>query len=193
MLTRMTTRRRRDKAATRAALLDAARLRFSRQGFDGVGVREIAADAGVDAALVFRYFGSKRELYAQAMRPEVPDVPHGGPDRPAGEIAADLLREVVLADRGPAGEHPLVAMLRSSGRADVREQLRVRICDEHLAGFAERLPGDDAALRAEMLGALLLGLGVMRSVVGSPALTGAGPARIEELFSAMAAPLTRDQ
>ena len=43
--------RRRDRAATRAALLDAARIRFAAQGFDGTGLREIAAEVGVDPRL----------------------------------------------------------------------------------------------------------------------------------------------
>ena len=44
-------RRRRDAAATREAILEAATRRFATQGYGGAGVREIAADAGVTAAL----------------------------------------------------------------------------------------------------------------------------------------------
>ncbi|WP_437821612.1 helix-turn-helix domain-containing protein [Sorangium sp. So ce1078] len=43
-------------ARTRAALLDAARWLLSRRGYDQLGTREIGARAGVDAALVQRYF-----------------------------------------------------------------------------------------------------------------------------------------
>ncbi|WP_017571412.1 TetR/AcrR family transcriptional regulator [Nocardiopsis halotolerans] len=185
--------RRRDRAATRAALLDAARLRFSRHGYDGTGVREIAADAGVDPALVFRYFGSKKELYARAVRPEVPEGLADDTGRSAAELADTLLHEVVLADwEEYGGEHPLLAMLRSSGHADVREQLRAQVCDGYLRTFAERLPEGAPELRAEMLGALLLGLGVMRSVVGSPALTAAPSEETRALFARMVAPLVEE-
>ncbi len=194
MLTSMTPTRRRDKAATRAALLDAARLRFARQGYDGTGVRDIAADAGVDPALVFRYFGSKKELYAQAVRPEVPQGAHDRAGGSAADLADTLLQEVVFADWDAyGGEHPLLVMLRSSSRTDVREQLRSQVCDGYLSRFAERLPDDSPELRAEMLGALLLGLGVMRSVVGSPALNSAAPERTRELFARMAAPLVGEE
>lgn len=40
---------------------------FARAGYDGVGVREIAGDAGVTAMLVNRYFGSKEQLFAEAV------------------------------------------------------------------------------------------------------------------------------
>lgn len=48
----------------RKALLVAAMSWFSRCGFDGTGLRAIAADAGVDMALVARLFGSKAELWS---------------------------------------------------------------------------------------------------------------------------------
>ena len=53
---------------TRAAILVAARSRFADQGFAGTTIRAVAADAGVDGALVHHYFGSKDELFVAAMR-----------------------------------------------------------------------------------------------------------------------------
>jgi len=55
----------RDAAGTRARILEAAKLRFCQRSYEQVGVREIAADANVDAALVNRYFGTKEELFAE--------------------------------------------------------------------------------------------------------------------------------
>src|SRR5215471_16584536 len=57
--------RRRNAAATRAAILASARKSFARAGYDGAGVREIASGAGVTAMLVNRYFGSKERLFAE--------------------------------------------------------------------------------------------------------------------------------
>lgn len=166
--------RRRDRAATRSALLDAARIRFATIGFDRTGVRDIAGDVGVDPALVFRYFVSKEQLYAEAMYLEIPKRVAADPHRPVVSIVDALLRDVVFED-WPAfgGEHPLLAMLRSSGHAAVRDQLRAQLCDDYLRDMTARLDGPDAALRAELIGAVLLGLGVMRSVVGAPAVSGA--------------------
>ncbi|MBV2363660.1 TetR/AcrR family transcriptional regulator [Streptomonospora nanhaiensis] len=186
--------RRRDRAATRAALLDAARLRFGRHGYDGTGVRDIAADAGVDPALVFRYFGSKERLYAEAVRAEVPAGLAADRRRPLEAITADLLHDVVFADWSAYdGEHPLLVMLRSSGRDHVREQLRTRVCEDYLGEFTRRLEGPDAHLRAELLGALLLGMGVMRSLVGSPALGEASFGQARPLVDRVVAALARNE
>ena len=59
--------RRRNAAATREAILASARLAFAQSGYDGAGVREIAAGAGVTAILVNRYFGSKENLFAEVI------------------------------------------------------------------------------------------------------------------------------
>jgi len=49
--------------ATRELILDAAEDLFSKHGFYGVTIREVAREAGVDTALVHYYFGAKRELF----------------------------------------------------------------------------------------------------------------------------------
>ena len=56
------------KTATRAAILDAAKKLFAAKGFNAATVRDICEEAGVNIALVSRYFGSKRELYAEVCR-----------------------------------------------------------------------------------------------------------------------------
>ena len=53
----------RNASATRDAMLAAARERFARHSYDDVGLRDVARDAGVDAALISRYFGSKEDLF----------------------------------------------------------------------------------------------------------------------------------
>ncbi|MDX6741431.1 TetR/AcrR family transcriptional regulator [Actinocorallia sp. A-T 12471] len=182
--------RRRDRAATRAALLDAARRRFGRQGYEGTGLREIAADVGVDPALIPRYFGSKRALYAEAVHVEIPSGLAADVNAPVPHLADALLREVVFGDwPGFDGEHPLVAMLRSAGHSDVRDLLRHQLCDGYLNALSGRLDGPDAALRAELLGALLIGMGVLRSVVGSPALSDATYEQLRPLVARLSAAL----
>src|SRR3984893_18627710 len=60
-------KRPRNAVATREAILQSALVAFSRHGYDGIGVREIAQTAGVTAVLVNRYFGSKEGLFAAAV------------------------------------------------------------------------------------------------------------------------------
>jgi len=59
--------RRRGESGTREAILAAGRDQFARDGFRGATVREIAAQAGADAALVAYFFGSKAGLFAAAV------------------------------------------------------------------------------------------------------------------------------
>ena len=59
--------RSRDAAASKDALLQAAQSLFGQQGFEGTTIREIGERAGVDAALIARYFGSKADLYIAAV------------------------------------------------------------------------------------------------------------------------------
>src|ERR1700675_1690869 len=84
----MSTKRPRNAAQTRADILAAARHRFATDGFERTTLRAIAADVGVDAALVIRYFGSKQDLFATATEfaIKLPDLSHADP-----EDIADML------------------------------------------------------------------------------------------------------
>ncbi len=62
------TGRRPGKPDTRTHILNVAARAFRRDGFTDVSVRGIARDAGVDPALVHRYFGSKRELFLASVQ-----------------------------------------------------------------------------------------------------------------------------
>ncbi len=78
----MAPQRPRNAAQTRADILSAARRRFATEGFERTTLRAIAADVGVDAALVIRYFGSKQDLFATATEftIELPDLSGADPD-----------------------------------------------------------------------------------------------------------------
>src|SRR3546814_16792857 len=69
-MARTTTIRKRDATATRAAILTAARDRFLRDSYDSVGLRDIANGAGVDVALIGRYFGGKEGLFREVVLDE---------------------------------------------------------------------------------------------------------------------------
>ncbi|MDX2092637.1 MAG: TetR family transcriptional regulator [Kofleriaceae bacterium] len=58
--------RSRDAEASRAAILAAARQRFAADGYERATIRAIAADAGIDPAMVIRYFQNKEKLFAEA-------------------------------------------------------------------------------------------------------------------------------
>src|SRR3954447_23779026 len=106
-------KRKRDAAATREAILEAATRRFADQGYERAGVREIAADAGVTAALVNRYFGSKERLFAEAIERAL-DMGHLPSGRRAN-LADHLARVMVYGhqDSGDRGHIPLLLLLHS--------------------------------------------------------------------------------
>ena len=67
-MTRTTRGRRPGSPDTRAAILASARTLFADRGFGGTTIRAVAADAGVDAALVHHYFGTEADLFMAALQ-----------------------------------------------------------------------------------------------------------------------------
>ncbi|MFB4318301.1 TetR family transcriptional regulator [Actinomadura sp. 21ATH] len=178
--------RKRDRAATRARLLEVARLRFAQGGYDATSVRDVAKDAGVDATLIFRYFGSKKGLFEEAMATDGPDLLDGPPE----ELVARMVQTVIFKDwTSHGGEHPLVALLRSSAHDDARQQMREEVCNGYVRVLAEMAEGPDAELRAELLSAWLVGLGILRSVVGTPAVSEAEASDLAPYVEAVASAL----
>ena len=84
--------RKRDAEATRAAILEAAKTQFALQGYDCTVLRDIAREAGVDVALVKRYFGGKEALFLEALNASFGTDDVRGWDRAtfAHEVAAVL-------------------------------------------------------------------------------------------------------
>ncbi|MFZ5446507.1 MAG: TetR/AcrR family transcriptional regulator [Myxococcota bacterium] len=87
------TTRARQKAATAAAVLEAARDEFERAGFEGANLRAIAARAGVTAGTVLHHFGDKKELLHAALFDELDRTLRAALERPgAGPLTAQLSR-----------------------------------------------------------------------------------------------------
>lgn len=186
----MTEQRKRDRPATRARLLEAARLRFARDGYDATSVRDIAGDAGVDPTLIFRYFGSKQALFGEATATATEQAAVDLLDGPPEQLAARMVRAVVFQDWSRyGGEHPLVAMLRSSAHQDAKQRIREEVCNTYVQALEDLTEGTDAQLRAELLSAWLVGLGILRSVVATPALSKAQAADLAPYLEAVATSL----
>jgi TetR/AcrR family transcriptional regulator, transcriptional repressor for nem operon len=56
------------KPGIRRRILESARRLFNRRGFTEVTIDEVMADAGLSHGGFYRHFGSKEELYAEAVR-----------------------------------------------------------------------------------------------------------------------------
>ena len=97
-------------------LLEAAREQFSSQGFRGVTMRSIAAQAGVDVALIARHFGSKDGLFAAAV-----ELPEEAPEILATALSAPLQEQGERLARGylglwedPATSAQMLSLARAS-------------------------------------------------------------------------------
>lgn len=163
----------RNSAATKQALLGAARELFATVGFDATTVRAIAERAGVNQALLFRHFGNKEGLFAAAMSGDAMAVLEDGTD-------SDLLHrtlQALLCD-GQGGTELLFAVLRSTGNRDaglaLREELESRWADA-FGRLVNTSDAADARLRAELLLGWLLGIGLLRTVITTKPMTDADP------------------
>lgn len=152
-------------------LLDAARRRFAEDGYAATTVRDIADDAGVNVALINRYFASKEGLFEACLNAVQDDL-----RQTAGEVPRERVAEVIaqqVTSQGP-GVLPseLVLLLRSSGdeRADRIRRDALRASCERLATLAGWHPGhpesDRLLLRAQVVLATALGISVLRSMTG---------------------------
>lgn len=176
--------RTRNAAATRQAILASAVAAFTRHGYDGVGVREIAAEAGVTAMLVNRYFGSKEGLFSEVV--EVSFAPPTMVPAASGDLAR-ATAEALVARTEPAAGHlgPFELMLRSAANPRAAEVIRAGI-ERHVgARLASALEGPEAHERAELGLALLAGVWLMRTVIGTPALRQAERQWLVEQLTAM--------
>lgn len=121
--------RRGGDSGTREAILAAARTRFGNLGYGGATIRGIAADAGVDAALVHHFFGTKERLFVAAMR--LPVVP--------GELVAGALAPDAREPGRSLGEHFLRTVLQAWDVAEMRATflglLRSAVSSEQAAGM----------------------------------------------------------
>ncbi|NIE84556.1 MULTISPECIES: TetR family transcriptional regulator [unclassified Burkholderia] len=161
-------KRRRNAAATRRAILASARLAFARQGYEGAGVREIAAGAGVTAMLVNRYFGSKEGLFAEVLAESMASTSVVLPAilaRPvSGERVAAALVDITAVDAVPLEGFQIMMRSASSDRAAAiaREQIE----RFQLGAIASLLDGAHAPQRAALVLALIAGFQMMRQMIG---------------------------
>ena len=180
------TGRRPGPSSTRAEITTAAARRFAVAGYDATSLRQVAADASVDPALVRRFFGDKEQLFTAVasalIDPErAVAAVAGGPPEAAGER---LLRYFLslLGDVSRPG--PLLGVIRSAVTSEhaaglLRRLLAEQVLREIAVSFPSGRPEFGAALAASQL----VGLAVARYAVRLPPLTAADT---EELVSAIA-------
>ena len=171
-------------------MLEAARARFAAHGYDGARLRDVAADADVDVALVSYFFGSKDGLFAAAMalpmNPAeiVEELVAGGSDGLGERLARTILERLDSSD-GSA----FVALVRGAATNDqAAELLRGFVEREMLGRLARAVDAPEPALRAALAGSQVVGLIMARYIVRVQPIATADP---ETLAAAIGPTLQR--
>lgn len=157
--------RKRNAEATRAAILEAAKAQFAVLGYDCAVLRDIAREAGVDVALVKRYFGGKEALFVEALKASF--VSDGMRDWDRATIAGDLARS--LADSPHVDEartHRFQFLLRAATSPTTAPLLNVLVHDRFMEPIRAFLGGADADARARAFAASYIGFLVERLIRG---------------------------
>lgn len=167
--------RRRNAQATREAIIEAARVRFMSSAYEQVSLRDVAAAAGIDPALVIRYFGSKEGLFERV-------------------LTADVEGPEVVGDRGTFGQRMATAAMRHdavharyetintaiwSASSPVAAKIVARDVQERfVTPIAASLDGSDTEIRAGLIVAILMGTSIMRHMLEVTPLAGQDMERV---------------
>ena len=146
---------------TRAAILGAAQKLFAEHGHERTTVREIAAKASVDPALVIRYFGSKDELFvrAAAFDLKVPDLDKIN----RSQIGETLIRRFLDLGEGFTG---MTVLLRSAASNEyAASRIRKLLAAQVVPAFARVGNRATARERAALVTSQLLGLALCRYIL----------------------------
>jgi AcrR family transcriptional regulator len=177
------TGRRPGATVTREAILDAARRRFSAVGYEPTSIRAVAADAGVNSALVMHFFGSKEALFREAIAWPF-DLAELAPQLLGpglGGLGRRLVRAFLTLWDAPETGRPLLALLRSAmGDDDFARLLREFVVTQLFWPLANTIAGPDRELRVELCAAHMLGVALMRYVLRAEPVASAS---IDELVT----------
>jgi AcrR family transcriptional regulator len=156
---------RRTSEDTKAAILAAARERFAADGYERATIRAVAAQAGIDPAMVMRYFGNKEKLFAAAadFNLQLPDLSTLPPDRIGAVLATHFLQ------RWEADGALMVLLRTGVTNEDAAERMRAIFAGQ-LGPLVVKLSGDPAGApqRAALAASQVLGMALCRYVLRLP-------------------------
>ena len=123
-------------AASRAAILAAARALLAARGYDATTIRAVAAEAGVDPAMVMRYYGSKDGLFAAATDIDLalPSPEGVSVDRLGWVLAGHVLRRW----EGELADELIIVLLRSAGTHERPQASCAPSSDSRWPGTSDR-------------------------------------------------------
>jgi AcrR family transcriptional regulator len=170
-----TPRRRRNAAETRQLLLHVARVRFIRDGYAATTVRDIADDAGVNVALINRYFTSKEGLFEACLGMAVTDINRNVDNLTLDQITARMANKITAGTDEGRLQDSLMMLLRTSGeeRVNVMRREILLAVSEKLAAAAGRPADAETLLRAQIVLATAIGITLLRTSLRLAPITSA--------------------
>ncbi len=159
--------RRPGPTTTRDAIAAAARRQFAELGYDRATIRGIAGEAGVDAALVVRFYGSKDALFREVMAlpPEVAEAMERLADGPTETLGRRLAEVVVGMLEAPRSRSIVLGRIRSaSSHPDAAALVRETVTRD-VGRLVAAVTDDRPETRAVLVGSQVVGLALARHVV----------------------------
>ncbi|MFG3424088.1 TetR/AcrR family transcriptional regulator [Streptomyces californicus] len=143
-------RRERKKAATRQKIADTALRLFLEQGYEAVGIRDVAAEADVAVTTLFSHFASKEALVFEQDRGFEHGLVRAVADRAPGEPLIPALRSEVQAlvrHCTAPGAAPVWNMIEASpALREYEESMRLRHAESLAAALATDLGVPEASI-----------------------------------------------
>jgi len=172
----------RNAGASKQALLDAAQELFGQKGFEGTTVRDIGEHAGVDHALIARYFGGKADLYIATLVAEARRDQPGSAFEGLEDMVEGLLTRMDENGLGPV----MQALIRSDTSDQIRKaaqnHMARRLVDPMVADTSSR-GVDQAQLRSEIVVSALIGVILGRALGWFDELSAVPRARLTEMVT----------
>lgn len=192
MVAGRSTGRRPGPSRTRQLILDVARAAFAERGFDAVTVRQIAAAAQVDPAMISHHFGSKAALFRATL--EIPLDPAteiaGVLSGPAEELADRLVTRLLQIWDSPGGAGAIAAVRTALQGDETVGLVRDLALSQVLPPLMRAVTGEgeEQRWRANLVASQVIGLILTRYVLRLEPLASASHA---EVVAAVAPTLQR--
>lgn len=154
---------------TRSRIIEAARERFRKEGYERTTIRKVARDAKIDPSMVMRYFESKRGLFDAAMAIElrIPDLSH----HPRDKLGEALITHFLNRWEQPDADSLQLLLRSSASNEEAAERMR-GIFRGQIVTMVARLRGDETDARevAALIATQTIGLGYARYILKLPPL-----------------------
>jgi AcrR family transcriptional regulator len=172
--------RRPGPTTTREAIAEAARRQFAELGYDRATLRGIAGEAGVDAALVVRFYGSKDALFEEVMAlpPAVAEAMAGLADGPTETVGRRLAEVIVGMLENPRSRSVVIGRIRSASSHPEAAALVRETVTRDIGRLAAAVTDDEPETRAVLVGSQIVGLALARHVVRVEPLASMSPADV---------------